>query len=100
AAILAENDKIREAINSILRKITKEKGFVVVGRDVTFNILYKAKVKILLFADFNIRAMRHAQQLELDNITNNILLNIINCNSKSFALFKEAKKVSKLINTT
>ncbi|CAG8814411.1 20240_t:CDS:2 [Gigaspora margarita] len=100
AAILAENDKIREAINSILREITKEKGFVVVGRDVTFNILPKAEVKILLSADLNIRALRRAQQLDLDNITNNILLDIINRDSKSFTLFTEAKRVSKLIDTT
>ncbi|CAG8851843.1 29100_t:CDS:2, partial [Gigaspora margarita] len=68
AAILAENDEICEAINLILCKITKEKGFVVV-----------AEVKILLSADLNIRALRRTQQLDSDNITNNILLDIINC---------------------
>ncbi|KAF0476689.1 cytidylate kinase [Gigaspora margarita] len=100
AAILAENDEIHETINSILHEITKEKEFVVVGKDVTFNILPKAKVKILLSADLNIRALRQAQQLDSDNITNNILLNIINHDSKAFTLFAEAKRVSKLIDTT
>ncbi|CAG8840632.1 25978_t:CDS:2, partial [Gigaspora margarita] len=100
AAILAENNEIHEAINSILHEITKEKGFVVVGRDVIFNILPEAEVKIFLFAEFNIRALKRAQQLNSDNITNIILLDIINHDSKSFTLFTEAKKVSKLIDTT
>ncbi|CAG8853910.1 13245_t:CDS:2, partial [Gigaspora margarita] len=98
AAILAENDETCEAINSILHEITKEKGFVIVDKDVTFNILPKAEVRILLSADLNIRALRCTQQLDSDNITNNILLDIINHDSKSFTFFTEAKQVSKLID--
>ncbi|CAG8834604.1 42813_t:CDS:2, partial [Gigaspora margarita] len=92
-----KNENHLDEINTIVENFSKEeyffseKGFVVVGRDVTFNILPKAEVKILLSTDLNIRTLRRAQQLDSDNIINNILLNIINHDSKSFTLFTEAK---------
>ncbi|RIB01219.1 P-loop containing nucleoside triphosphate hydrolase protein [Gigaspora rosea] len=100
AAKLSKNVELCEKINSFLCEITKEKGFVVVGRDVTFNILPDAEIKIFLSADIDIRALRRARQLKLNNITNDIWLDILNQDSKSFALIEEAKKVSKIIDTT
>ncbi|CAG8502053.1 8330_t:CDS:10 [Gigaspora rosea] len=78
---------------------TGKKEFAVVGRDVTFNILPDAEIMILLSADIDIRALRRAHQLNSENI-NDIWLDILNRDSKSFNLIKEAKKVSKIIDTT
>ncbi|RIB05390.1 hypothetical protein C2G38_2280839 [Gigaspora rosea] len=85
--------------NSPKQYRSKKKEFAVVGRDVTFNILPDAEIMILLSADIDIRALRRAHQLNSENI-NDIWLDILNRDSKSFNLIKEAKKVSKIIDTT
>src|ERR1700752_5336390 len=43
---LAKNNKLHKEINLIIQEITKEKGYIVVGRDTTFNILPDANIKI------------------------------------------------------
>ncbi|RIB06724.1 P-loop containing nucleoside triphosphate hydrolase protein [Gigaspora rosea] len=95
AAELSKNVELCEKINLFLCEITKEKGFVVVG-----NLLPDAEIKIFLSADIDIRALRRARQLKLNDITNDIWLDILNQDSKSFDLIEEAKKVSKIIDTT
>ena len=58
ASELAQDTELRATINQKLQDITKDKGFVVVGRDVTTNILPDAEVKIILSADFETRVNR------------------------------------------
>jgi cytidylate kinase len=99
AAELAKNDDLRRAINSIIKEITKEKGFVVVGRDVTTNILPDAEIKILLSANLETRVNRRAQQLSLSEFTN-IYMDILNRDVSSNLLLNDARKVSKVIDTT
>ncbi|CAG8550551.1 3197_t:CDS:2, partial [Cetraspora pellucida] len=51
AAQISTNNKLHDIINETIRKIVKNKGFVVVGCDITTNCLPNAKVKIILLAD-------------------------------------------------
>ncbi|CAG8676566.1 21641_t:CDS:1 [Dentiscutata erythropus] len=55
---LSENQDMRQLINQHIRQITNGKGFVVIGRDVIFNILPDAEVKIVLFANLDTRVLR------------------------------------------
>ncbi|CAG8709646.1 16370_t:CDS:2, partial [Racocetra fulgida] len=52
---VVNNINIRKAINKVIQKITKQKAYIVAGRDATFNILPDAKIKIFLTAKFNAR---------------------------------------------
>ncbi|RIB13240.1 hypothetical protein C2G38_2198382 [Gigaspora rosea] len=107
-----KNKNILNKINTIIKNLSKENYFYseqqaaelsknveLFGRDATFNLLPNAEIKIFLLADINIRALRRARQLKLNDITNDIWLDILNQDSKSFDLIEEAKKVFKIINT-
>ncbi|CAG8799237.1 814_t:CDS:2, partial [Gigaspora rosea] len=102
-----KNKNILNEINTIIKNLSEEDYFYseqqaaeLSKMDVTFNLLPDAEIKIFLSADIDIRALRRARQLKLNDITNDIWLNILNQNSKFFDLIEEAKKVSKIINTT
>ncbi|CAG8684577.1 3720_t:CDS:2 [Dentiscutata erythropus] len=88
---LAKNNKLRKEINLITQEITKEKGYIVVGRDTTFNILPDADIKIFLSANFETRVNCRAQQLCLTEFTN-IFVDILNRDATSAPLVNEARK--------
>ena len=98
ASKLAKNNEIREEINILIRRIIQKKGFVVVGRDTTFNILLEAEVKIVLSAEFLSRVKRRA--LQVDMTEEESLEDLFMRDKKSFDLIKQAKRVSKNIDTT
>ncbi|CAG8824862.1 17200_t:CDS:2 [Cetraspora pellucida] len=51
AAQISTNNKLHDIINETIRKIVKNKGFVVVGCNITTLCLPDAEVKIILSAD-------------------------------------------------
>ena len=82
----------------MIRNLTIEKGFVVTGRDATTNILPDAEVKIVIDAKLEKHVKRRAEQM---NLTEEETLNdLFRRDIKSFDLIKEAKRVSKEIDTT
>jgi cytidylate kinase len=97
ASEISKIQQVRDLINNFFKEITKEKGFVLAGRDTTFNILPDS-VKIVLDADINTRVNRRADQTEL--LINDIYLDIIKRDNDSVKLIEQAKKVSKVIDTT
>ena len=99
ASELSKDEEIRSLINQEIKKLTKKKGFVVVGRDVTTNILPDAEFKILLSADFETRLGRRVSQL-VDENPQNIFYDIITRDTVSKPLINCSKKVSKEINTS
>ncbi|CAG8764515.1 18522_t:CDS:2, partial [Dentiscutata erythropus] len=75
-AKISKNQEAHHIINQYIYQITKEKEFIVVGRDTTFNILPDAEVKIVLSADIDIRVQRHSLQINLTDIKN-IFANVL-----------------------
>ncbi|CAG8762776.1 22561_t:CDS:2, partial [Cetraspora pellucida] len=55
AAQISTNNKLHDIINKTIRKIVKNKGFVVVEHDITTLCLPNAEVKIILLADLKTR---------------------------------------------
>ncbi|CAG8775335.1 5136_t:CDS:1, partial [Dentiscutata erythropus] len=96
ASELSKDEEIQLLINQEIKKLTK---FVVVGQDVTTNILPDAEFKILLSADFETRLGRHVTQL-VDKNPQNILYDVITRDNISKPLINCSKKVSKEINTS
>jgi CMP/dCMP kinase len=62
ASQLAPDSSLRKIILDFQRKLTKNKGWIVVGRDITSEVLPQAEVKIFLTADLENRAERRYQQ--------------------------------------
>ncbi|CAG8729489.1 13287_t:CDS:2, partial [Racocetra fulgida] len=96
---VANNVNIRKAINKVIQEITKQKGYIVAGRDATFNILPDAEIKIFLTAEFNARVNRRIKQFNIKAF-NNVWLEILKQDSSSSDLIKQAKKISQNIDTT
>ena len=99
ASELAQDTELRATINQKLQDITKDKGFVVVGRDVTTNILPDAEVKIILSADFETHVNQRISQQDKLNMNKqksmNVLLDILNRDNNSIDLIKKAMKAIK-----
>ncbi|CAG8784516.1 25356_t:CDS:1, partial [Racocetra persica] len=62
---ISKNDNICKKINEIIRKNTKQKGFVVVGCDSTTDILPDAKIKFYLTANFETRNDHRQKQFNM-----------------------------------
>jgi CMP/dCMP kinase len=106
ASEIAKYEELRQLINDIIREITREKGFVVVGRDTTTNILPKADIKMVLEADFVKRIDRRKNQLISSDEQNSnldlgkIISDMMDRDEKASSLIHEAEKVSIKIDTT
>ncbi|CAG8507838.1 17915_t:CDS:2, partial [Dentiscutata erythropus] len=98
-AKISKNQEARQIINQYIHQITKGKEFVVVGRDVTFNILSDTEVKIVLSADIDIRVQHHSLQINSTDIKN-IFTDILYHDYFSFKQLEQAKKISTIIDTT
>lgn len=61
---LSPYPKLRQIILDFQRELTKNKGYVVCGRDITFKVLPDAEVKIFFHANLKIRAKRRQTQLQ------------------------------------
>ncbi len=67
---LTSLDFVREKMVSLQRNIAKNKGFIMVGRDISTIVLPNAEIKIFLTASLNERAKRRFEEIENnDNIT-------------------------------
>lgn len=64
ASQFAPIKELRLIIYQLIRGLAKNKGFVVSGRDITFQVLPEAEIKIFLTADLAIRAKRRQLQLQ------------------------------------
>jgi CMP/dCMP kinase len=62
ASCLAPIPELRKIILSFQRELTREKGWVVVGRDITSAVLLQAEVKIFLTASLEVRVKRRYQE--------------------------------------
>jgi cytidylate kinase len=62
ASQLAPIPELRKIILSFQRELTQEKGWVVVGRDITSEVLPQAEIKIFLTASLEIRVKRRYQE--------------------------------------
>src|SRR6185295_14974455 len=69
AAEVSTNNELRDLINKTIRKIVKNKRFVVVGCDITTLCLPDADVKILLSAELETRVARQAFQTNSTDFT-------------------------------
>ncbi|CAG8510026.1 17749_t:CDS:2 [Dentiscutata erythropus] len=98
-AKISKNQEAHEIINQYIRQITKEKEFVVVGKNATFNILPDTEIKIVLSANIDIRVQHCSLQINLTDIKN-IFTDILYRDYFSFKQLEQAKKVSTIINTT
>ena len=68
ASHLAKNKKIRKIVDEFQKKIVKNisnkyKGICLDGRDITYNIMPDADIKIFLTASLKTRALRRAKEL-------------------------------------
>ncbi|CAG8644694.1 3037_t:CDS:1 [Paraglomus occultum] len=64
ASLFSPIQELRQIIRELIRELLKNKGFVVVGRDMTFKVLPEAEVKIFLTASQSKRIERRYQQLK------------------------------------
>jgi len=64
ASLFSPIQELRQIIRELIRELVKNKGFVVVGRDMTFKVLPEAEVKIFLTANQSKRIERRYQQLK------------------------------------
>jgi cytidylate kinase len=62
ASQLSTNPNLRKITLDFQRKLTTQKGWVVVGRDITSEVLPNAEVKIFLTANLEIRSRRRYEQ--------------------------------------
>ena len=61
---LSPRPELRQIVFNFQRELTKNKGYVVCGRDITFKVLPEAEVKIFLDASLEARAKRRQIQLQ------------------------------------
>jgi len=64
ASLFSPIQELRQIIRELIRNLVKGKGFVVVGRDMTFKVLPEAEIKIFLTASQSKRIERRYQQLK------------------------------------
>jgi len=64
ASQLSPYPELRRITLNFQRELTKNKGYVVCGRDITFKVLPNAEVKIFLDANLEIRVKRRQTQLQ------------------------------------
>jgi len=64
ASLFSPIQELRQIIRELIRELVKNKGFVVVGRDMTFKVLPEAEIKIFLTASQSKRIERRYQQLK------------------------------------
>src|SRR4051812_41505246 len=64
ASLFSPIQELRQIIRELIRELAKNKGFVVVGRDMTFKVLPEAEIKIFLTASQSKRIERRYQQLK------------------------------------
>jgi CMP/dCMP kinase len=64
ASLFSPIQGLRQIIRELIRELVKNKGFVVVGRDMAFKVLPEAEVKIFLTASQSKRVERRYQQLK------------------------------------
>jgi CMP/dCMP kinase len=71
ASVFSPIQELRQIIRELIRELVKDRGFVVVGRDMTFKVLPEAEVKIFLTANQSKRIERRYQQLKtnLNNLS-------------------------------
>ncbi|CAI2177560.1 2441_t:CDS:2 [Funneliformis geosporum] len=62
ASRLSPQPELRKIILEFQRKLVQEKGWVVVGRDITSEVLPEAKVKVFLTASLEERTIRRSNQ--------------------------------------
>jgi CMP/dCMP kinase len=98
ASQLAKNDEVRKVINEIIKSVTKSKGFIIVGRDVTTNIIPDADIKIVLTSNLMMRIVR--RQFQTGIYTSYIRTDILQRDEKSYKFIEDAVKVSSMIDTT
>lgn len=63
ASLFSTIQELRQIICELIRNLVKNKGFVVVGRDMTFKVLPESEIKIFLTASQTKRIERRFQQL-------------------------------------
>ncbi|CAG8622642.1 15135_t:CDS:1 [Cetraspora pellucida] len=76
AAQILTNDELYNIINEMIRKIVKNKGFVIVSHDITTLCLPDTEVKIILSADVKthvVQCIFQPNSQDYTNIFNNIL---------------------------
>ncbi|KAF0556890.1 cytidylate kinase [Gigaspora margarita] len=100
ASEISKVPEIRNIINEIIQTITKNGGYVVVGRDATIKILPNARVKLVLEADFEMRLYRRVKQLNAEEFVAKVFSDLLKRDVDSFDLVLEAKKVATIINTS
>ncbi|KAF0554108.1 cytidylate kinase [Gigaspora margarita] len=102
ASEISKVPEIQNIINEIIQTITKNGGYVVVGRDATTKILPNARVKLILEADFETRVYRRAKQLNAEEFETigKVFSDLLKRDVDSFDLVLEAKKVATIINTS
>ncbi|CAG8786742.1 15793_t:CDS:2, partial [Cetraspora pellucida] len=71
---ISTNDELHDIINETIRKIVKNKGFIVVGHDITTLCLPDAEIKIILSADVETRI--DTTKLTLFEIVDMILIQV------------------------
>ncbi|KAF0544880.1 cytidylate kinase [Gigaspora margarita] len=102
ASEISNIPEIRNIINEIIQTITKNGGYVVVGRDATTKILSSTRVKLILEADFETQVYRRAKQLNAKEFEaiGKVFSDLLKRDVDSFDLVLEAKKVATIINTS
>lgn len=71
ASIIATKSEVRDKVNRIIRKISKDKSIVVDGRDIGSAVLPNADYKFYIHASAETRARRRYVQMKRKNILNN-----------------------------
>ena len=61
---LSPRPELRQIVFTFQRELTKNKGYIVCGRDITFKVLPEAEVKIFLDASLGTRTKRRQSQLQ------------------------------------
>lgn len=64
AAMMASSTEVKAVINDSIQLYIKDKNAVVEGRNVATGMFPKAAVRVLLFADVEVRTIRRAKQFE------------------------------------
>ncbi|KAF0562273.1 Cytidylate kinase [Gigaspora margarita] len=102
ASEISKVPEIQNIINEIIQTITKNGGYVVVGRDATTKILPSARVKLILEANFETRVYRRAKQLNAKEFEaiGKVFSDLLKRDFDSFDFVLEAKKVATIINTS
>ena len=68
ASASAPNQKVREKLTALQKKLAREADVVMDGRDIGSKVLPDAKVKIYLTASVRTRALRRCSQLEKEGV--------------------------------